>query len=160
MKCFHHKDRDAAAVCINCGAFVCEECRVVVGRRNYCKTCVNRKFSPHPGFRGPAAAVSGRDLALVALILAATFFLPRIGVATAVGGLLLGIVALSQIRKNDPEGEGASLAKSAVIIAVIGLLLHFLGIINHHFFFECPEFIFLRRKLPFLSGRWMRWWRW
>ncbi|MDD4895001.1 MAG: NINE protein, partial [Candidatus Omnitrophica bacterium] len=40
MKCAVHPEREAIGTCVECGLAFCEECRVGVGNKNYCKKCV------------------------------------------------------------------------------------------------------------------------
>ncbi len=41
MNCYVHSDRSVVAACVGCGKFICEECRIEVQNKNYCKACVN-----------------------------------------------------------------------------------------------------------------------
>ncbi len=40
MKCSIHLEREAVGACVECGLAFCEECKVVIGNKNYCKKCV------------------------------------------------------------------------------------------------------------------------
>jgi len=44
MKCAYHPRRNAAAVCVNCGKFICAECKSELGGKSYCTTCANEIF--------------------------------------------------------------------------------------------------------------------
>ena len=44
MKCAIHTDRDAVAACSTCGRFVCPECKVSIGGRDYCNTCLQSRL--------------------------------------------------------------------------------------------------------------------
>lgn len=44
MKCVHHLDRDAVAVCNHCGKSVCSECQVQLKGETYCKDCIRLKL--------------------------------------------------------------------------------------------------------------------
>ena len=44
MKCAVHTDRDAVAACSSCGRFVCPECKVSIGGRQYCNTCLQTRL--------------------------------------------------------------------------------------------------------------------
>lgn len=45
MKCYIHNDRVAVASCVSCGNLICEECRVIIDGKNYCKNCISKKWS-------------------------------------------------------------------------------------------------------------------
>lgn len=40
MKCSVHLEREAIGTCVECGLAFCEECKVVISNKNYCKKCV------------------------------------------------------------------------------------------------------------------------
>lgn len=42
MKCSLHFEREAVGTCVECGLAFCEECKVVISNKNYCKKCVER----------------------------------------------------------------------------------------------------------------------
>lgn len=44
MNCVNHLNREAIGVCISCGRPICEECRVEVRERNYCKKCISENL--------------------------------------------------------------------------------------------------------------------
>lgn len=44
MNCVNHLDREAVGVCVSCGKPICEECRVEVRERNYCKKCISENL--------------------------------------------------------------------------------------------------------------------
>lgn len=41
MKCENHSEREAIAVCVNCQKGLCEDCKIQVDGKNYCKECVD-----------------------------------------------------------------------------------------------------------------------
>ena len=53
MKCNNHPDKEAIAVCVSCKEFLCEDCKVKVNGRNYCKKCsdelceVQKEYEPN-----------------------------------------------------------------------------------------------------------------
>lgn len=49
MNCYRHADRAPAGTCVSCGNFICDECRVTMEDRMYCKRCLERGAE-----RGPA----------------------------------------------------------------------------------------------------------
>lgn len=40
MKCSIHLEREAIGTCVECGLAFCEECKVIISNKNYCKKCV------------------------------------------------------------------------------------------------------------------------
>ncbi len=44
MKCAIHTDRDAIGACSSCGRPVCPECKVAIGGRDYCNTCLQTRL--------------------------------------------------------------------------------------------------------------------
>ncbi|MEI8350020.1 MAG: hypothetical protein WCI77_07690 [Candidatus Omnitrophota bacterium] len=42
MKCSVHLEREAVGACVECGLAFCEECKVTISNKNYCKKCVER----------------------------------------------------------------------------------------------------------------------
>ena len=56
MKCAIHTDRDAVAACCNCGRFVCPECKVSIGGREYCNTCLQSRLKTGAWPGQPAAS--------------------------------------------------------------------------------------------------------
>jgi len=44
MNCYYHPDRDVVGVCVTCGRFICVECKVLLGDKIYCNSCVNEMF--------------------------------------------------------------------------------------------------------------------
>ncbi len=42
MKCYYHPDRDPIGMCIDCGKFVCAECKVLLGGKIYCNPCTEK----------------------------------------------------------------------------------------------------------------------
>ena len=63
MDCYVHPDQPAVGACVACGHFVCDHCRVNVGGKIHCKTCVERgAAAPPPPYSGgprPAGAPIG-----------------------------------------------------------------------------------------------------
>lgn len=45
MKCDKHSEKEAIAVCVNCGKGVCEDCRLNLGGKNYCQECADTIMS-------------------------------------------------------------------------------------------------------------------
>jgi hypothetical protein len=51
MKCVNHPEGEASALCAICQAPVCEECRVSLRGRDYCRPCLEEKVSTLEGGR-------------------------------------------------------------------------------------------------------------
>ena len=47
MNCYVHNDRPAIGTCVGCGKFICSECNTEIKGKNYCKKCVDEKFTEH-----------------------------------------------------------------------------------------------------------------
>jgi hypothetical protein len=45
MYCYHHPDRQAIGVCVECSRMVCPECKVEFGSRIYCNSCIEKKVA-------------------------------------------------------------------------------------------------------------------
>jgi hypothetical protein len=43
MECANHPNKEAQAICVNCGKPCCSDCLIVVNRKNYCKNCLKHK---------------------------------------------------------------------------------------------------------------------
>ena len=44
MKCRNHPERDAVATCVECGNFICEDCRTEYKGKNVCKICLVKRL--------------------------------------------------------------------------------------------------------------------
>lgn len=45
MNCSNHKDREAVGMCVRCHKLICEECKVKINNKYYCKDCVSEMYS-------------------------------------------------------------------------------------------------------------------
>ena len=45
MNCYYHPDRDAVGACVNCGRFICAECKVELGDKIYCNRCADKIYT-------------------------------------------------------------------------------------------------------------------
>src|SRR5262249_11456452 len=76
----------------------------------------------YPGhYPGPMAPAT-RGHATASLIFAITRFLP-IPILGSILGIILGIVALNQIRGSNGQYEGQGLATTGIVIGAVGLLI-------------------------------------
>ena len=46
MNCYYHPNREVVGVCVNCGRFICAECKVELGDKIYCNPCADKLFTP------------------------------------------------------------------------------------------------------------------
>lgn len=44
MKCDVHPEKDAIAACVNCSKGICEDCKIQIAGKNYCKDCADQVF--------------------------------------------------------------------------------------------------------------------
>lgn len=45
MKCSNHEDREVVGMCVRCHKLICEECKVKINNKYYCKDCVSEMYS-------------------------------------------------------------------------------------------------------------------
>lgn len=104
MKCYEHPERDAIAVCVGCGKSLCDECRIFLAGKNYCRECADRLVSksqrPRRGVSKRVETEEGLDILEAILI---CLFSP-----------LAGLIAWLLWRDTKPKK-----AEQACIIAVI-----------------------------------------
>lgn len=111
MKCAVHTKEDAVGVCRSCGSGVCIECKVMVYRRIYCRTCA-RPYQPRQIVLKPKRkyftvgavgflllAVSWVLLIINGLFLESYVFRTIFNIIFCVG-VILGSVAFFGFRKN------------------------------------------------------------
>ena len=122
MKCAYHPDRDAVAVCVSCGAGLCPDCRNREDGKYYCDECVKTheplRVSPEKAGRGfNVWAVFAWVMTMVGLWPGLEFL--------AIGGLILGFVALGDIRSRGYTQSGRPYAFAAIGIAGASLVFKF-----------------------------------
>ncbi len=49
MKCAHHQEQEAVAVCLTCHQPVCHTCLVELGGKQYCSTCLEKEMANKTG---------------------------------------------------------------------------------------------------------------
>ena len=81
--CARHPDRPGAAVCMACGAVVCQECTTTWEGINHCAACLARRGRSEPRRTTGLGVVSWALACLVLLVLAAEL-------AVSTGLLLVG----------------------------------------------------------------------
>ena len=47
MKCFYHHDKDAHAICKNCGKAICSDCSITRKDEAYCPDCFSNLIAYH-----------------------------------------------------------------------------------------------------------------
>lgn len=122
MKCAYHPDKDAVAVCVACGTGLCADCRKKERGATYCEECLktHEPMSVFPGREGRginAWAVTAWVMTMIGLWPGFEFI--------TVGGVILGFVALGDIRARGYTQTGGSYAYAAVILGVISLVAKF-----------------------------------
>lgn len=45
MNCSNHGEREAIGMCVRCRKIICEECKVKINNKYYCKDCVSEMYS-------------------------------------------------------------------------------------------------------------------
>ena len=45
MNCSNHGEREAVGMCVRCRKLICEECKVKINNKYYCKDCVTEMYS-------------------------------------------------------------------------------------------------------------------
>ena len=49
MNCSNHGEREAVGMCVRCHKLICEECKVKINNKYYCKDCVSEMYSDNNG---------------------------------------------------------------------------------------------------------------
>ena len=44
MNCSNHGEREAVGMCVRCHKLICEECKVKINNKYYCKECVSEMY--------------------------------------------------------------------------------------------------------------------
>lgn len=133
MKCAYHGDKDAVGVCVSCGTGLCSDCRNVERGAMYCEECIKRHepMRVFPGRTGMGTNV----WAVIAWVLAVAGWWPNMQFL-AVAAVVLGFVALGDMRAHGYTQRGKSYAWAAILIAAVSLAFYILLI-----------FFYLRRGL-------------
>ncbi|MDI9624101.1 MAG: B-box zinc finger protein [Methanothermobacter sp.] len=114
MKCNKHSEKDAIAVCVDCGKALCEECRISLAGKNYCQECANKLAVE---MQKPTQGVVKREveseegLDLVEAILICLF--------SPIAGLIAWLIWHD---KKPKKAEQACII--TVIVFVIGLIIY------------------------------------
>ena len=45
MNCSNHGEREAVGMCVRCHKLICEECKIKINNKYYCKECVSEMYS-------------------------------------------------------------------------------------------------------------------
>lgn len=111
MDCYYHQGTPAVGVCQGCGNAICGQCRMEMQGKVYCRSCVSRGIG-----LGKQTGEGPGTMAIVA------FVLSIVGVSnciTAVPGMILGIIELRRIDRNESPEKGRGLALAALIIGAV-----------------------------------------
>jgi hypothetical protein len=119
MKCANHPEKDAVGVCVSCGTGVCADCRNVVRGATYCEDCL-KTHEPMRVFPGGDKGHGINMWAVIAWILAIVGWWPGLEFVS-IGGILLGFVALGDIRARDYTQSGRAYAYAAIACGTGGL---------------------------------------
>lgn len=117
MDCYYHPGTPATGVCQGCGNAICADCRMQMQGRLLCRTCVSRGVGlVKPAGEGPST------IAIVAFVLS---IVGLSNCATAVPGMILGIMELKKINRGESPEKGRGFALAAAIIGAVltGLLV-------------------------------------
>lgn len=122
MKCVDHPDRDAVVMCVSCGAGLCPDCRKREGGKYYCAECLET----HEPMRVPPEGRAGglNAWAVSAWVMTMVGLWPGLEFL-AIGGLILGFVALGDIRARGYTQSGMPYAYAAIGIAGASLVVKF-----------------------------------
>jgi len=122
MKCAYHPDKDAVGLCVSCGAGLCADCRNVVKGAAYCEDCQKTHEPPRvfPGREGRGLNV----WSVISLLLVLAGLWPRFEYLSVVG-LVLGLVALGDIRSRGYTQTGRLYCLVAIGVAVVSLLVKY-----------------------------------
>ena len=45
MQCAYHPGNDAVGACVDCGRFICAECKTMLGEKIHCNPCVEKMYA-------------------------------------------------------------------------------------------------------------------
>lgn len=115
MECAQHPGVGAIGVCTNCGRAVCGDCRMELGGKLLCRTCVSlgagiTRIKPS----GPPTGPSG--VAITAFVLSVVGFFFCI---TGIPGFVMGLSELKKIGRGESPAAGRGFALAAAIIGGI-----------------------------------------
>lgn len=114
MECAHHPGVSAIGVCTNCGRAMCGDCRMEIGGRLLCRTCVSMGAGLP---KRPAGASAGPSAtAITAFVLSVTGLFICL---TGIPGFVLGLAELKKINRGESPMEGRGFALAAAIIGGI-----------------------------------------
>jgi len=77
MKCYIHPERDVIGTCVGCGKPICNECKIEVQEKNYCKKCVVELSTKAKTGYGKALGIGREKSPGLAAVL--SFFIPGVG---------------------------------------------------------------------------------
>jgi hypothetical protein len=121
MKCINHPEKDAVAMCVSCGVGLCADCRKrEPGGATYCEEC-QRTHEPPKVY--PGRAGNGFNIwSVSAWILAIVGWWPGLEFVS-IAGILLGFVALGDMRLSNSQQGGRVYAYAAIACGAGGLIV-------------------------------------
>lgn len=115
MECASHPGVGAIGVCTNCGRAICGKCRMELGGKLLCRTCVS--MGAGVTMPKPAGAPTGPSgVAITAFVLSVVGFFFCI---TGIPGFVMGISELKKINRGESPAAGRGFALAAAIIGGI-----------------------------------------
>jgi hypothetical protein len=120
MKCVNHPDRDAQAMCVSCGVGLCMDCRKREHGASYCEECAktHQPMRVYPGGVGNGL----NAWSVIAWALAVIGWWPGLEFVS-IGGIVLGFVALGDMRLRNIQQSGRTYAVAAIACGAAGLLV-------------------------------------
>jgi len=120
MKCINHPEKDAVAMCVSCGIGLCADCRKRENGKTYCEECAK---THEPMRVYPGRAGNGFNIwSVAAWILAVVGWWPGLEFVS-IAGILLGFVALGDLRLSSPQQGGRVYAYAAIGCGLGGLII-------------------------------------
>lgn len=115
MECAFHPGIGAIGVCTNCGRAICGECRMELGGKLLCRTCVSMGAGI-PVTKPVRAPAGPSGVAITAFVLSVVGFFFCI---TGIPGFVMGLSELKKINRGESPVAGRGFALAAAIIGGI-----------------------------------------
>ena len=147
MKCVYHPDADAVGACVNCGAGVCDTCRVMLAGKLYCQACADMAFAEQQARPAPPPGPSLVQPSLLPRVQApgavTSLVLAIIGFVIWPIGLILGPLAINYANQArdaiaaNPMLDGSGMATAGYVLGIVDLILGVLFILYIIMIFSC-----------------------
>jgi len=119
-RCINHNERETIFFCVNCGNYICDECRESFEGKNFCKRCYIQPVLDYHHIKLPPKPYYGPVSSCSELIIRGIFIL--LGIFAIFLGLYAFLISTT--------GEYEVNLKRVLIIFLIGFLMIMLGIIR------------------------------